>query len=133
MLFTFYNLRLSVSVAALALLAACGGGGGSNTPPTTPGPGGSTTVITITSAGTNPRNVTVELGTRIRWVNSDNRAHEMASDPHPEHDICPALNAGTIPPGGFRESQNLVTARACGYHDHLFPEQANLIGTITIK
>lgn len=120
------------SIAAVAIAtAACGSG--SNTPPTTPGPGGSTTVITITATGANPRNVTVELGTRIRWVNNDTRMHEMSSDPHPEHDICPQLNAGTIQPGQSRESQNLVTARTCGFHDHLFPEQVNLNGTVTIR
>lgn len=125
-----FSFRFSIAAIAAAS-AACGGG--SNTPPTTPGPGGSTTVITITAAGANPRNVTVDLGTRIRWVNSDSRAHEMASDPHPEHDICPALNAGTIQPGQSRESQNLVTARTCGFHDHLFPNDPALSGTITIK
>ncbi|MEX2273313.1 MAG: hypothetical protein WD690_17715 [Vicinamibacterales bacterium] len=112
-------------------LAGCGGYSDPPGPPA--GPGGSTTTITIRSTGADPRNVTVALGTRIRWTNSDTRAHEMASDPHPEHDICPDLNAGTIPPGQSRESQNLVTARTCGFHDHLFPEQTNLTGTITIR
>ena len=124
---SFFILQFS-----LAAIAACGGGG-SNTPPTTPSPGGSTTIITITSAGANPRNVTVDLGTRIRWVNNDSRPHDMSSDPHPEHDICPQLNAGTVQPGQSRESQNLVVARTCGFHDHLFPDQANLTGTITIR
>lgn len=128
---SFFSIHFSV--AALAVAAAACGGSGSNTPPTTPGPGGSTTVITITAAGANPRNVTVDLGTRIRWVNNDSRVHEMSSDPHPEHDICPALNAGTIPIGQSRDSQNLVTARTCGFHDHLFPNDPLLSGTITIK
>lgn len=120
------------SIAAVAIAtAACGSG--SNTPPTTPGPGGSTTVITITATGANPRNVTVELGTRIRWVNNDTRAHEMSSDPHPEHDRCPELNSRLLAPGQFHETNNLVTSRTCGFHDHLFPEQQNLTGTITIR
>ena len=91
------------------------------------------TIITITASGANPQNPTVALGTRIRWVNSDNRTHEMSSDPHPEHNICPEINGGALAPGQQRETQNLVTARTCGYHDHLFPDTNNLKGTITIR
>lgn len=127
---SIFILHFSIAAVAVAT-AACGGG--SNTPPTTPGPGGSTTTITITSSGTNPRNVTVDLGTRILWVNNDNRTHEMSSDPHPEHNICPEFNSRVLSPGQQHETNNLVTARTCGYHDHLLPAQANLIGTITIR
>ena len=111
---------------------SCGGSGSSN-PPTTPGPGGSVTVITITAAGASPQTVTVDLGTRIRWVNSDSRVHEMSSDPHPEHNICPEINGGALTPNQQRETSNLVTARTCGFHDHLFPDTNSLKGTITIR
>ena len=116
-----------------ALAAASCGGGGSNNPPTDPGPGGSVTIITITAAGANPRTVTVDLGTRIRWVNNDNRTHEMSSDPHPEHNLCPEINGGALTPGQQRETSNLVVARTCGFHDHLFPDTNTLKGTITIR
>lgn len=129
MLSTFYRLLFA---GAAASLAACGGsGGGATTPPT--GPGGSVTVITITAAGADQRNLTVPLGTRIRWVNSDTRNHEMSSDPHPEHNQCPELNSRVLTPGQSHETNNLVTARTCGFHDHLNPDQANLKGTITIR
>ena len=123
-------MRLLLAGAMLAT-AACGSSGSGN--PNNPGPGGSVTVITITSAGASPRTVTVDLGTRIRWVNNDSRAHEMSSDPHPEHNICPELNSRLLTTGQLHETNNLVTARTCGFHDHLFPEQVNLTGTITIR
>jgi plastocyanin len=113
--------------------AACGS---SSQPPTTPGPGGSggsVTIITITANGADQRNVTVPLGTRIRWVNSDSRPHHMSSDPHPEHDQCPELNSNLLAPGQQHETNNLVTARTCGFHDHINPDQANLKGTIRIQ
>lgn len=121
-----------ILAAALAAVS-CGGGGSNNAPPTTPNPGGSVTIITITSSGTDPRNPTVPLGTRIRWVNNDNRPHEMSSDPHPEHDICSEINGGVVAPGASKETQNLVRERTCAYHDHLFPDTASLKGTITIR
>ena len=132
MQFSTYHLHCALTVAALtAATAACGGSGKGPTDP--PGPGGSVTVITITSSGASPRQVTVDLGTRIRWVNHDNRAHEMSSDPHPEHDRCPELNSRLLAPGQQHETNNLVTARTCGFHDHLFPERTELTGTITIR
>ncbi|MDQ3068501.1 MAG: hypothetical protein M3R55_02080 [Acidobacteriota bacterium] len=125
-------MRYTKALIIAAIAAGCGGSGSSQ-PPTTPTPGGSTTIITITSAGASPRTLTVDLGTRIRWVNNDNRVHEMSSDPHPEHDRCPELNAGSLAPGTLRETGNLVTARVCGFHDHLFPNDPLLTGTITIR
>ena len=77
--------------------------------------------------------MTVALGTRIRWVNNDSRAHEMSSDPHPEHNLCPELNSRLLTTGQVHESNNLVTARTCGFHDHINPDQANLKGTIRIQ
>lgn len=131
MLSTFYHLRCGAALAALASAACGGSGGGTTTPPT--GPGGSVTTITITSNGADQRDLTVPLGTRIRWVNNDTRNHEMSSDPHPEHNQCPEINAGVLTPGQSRETNNLVTARTCGFHDHINPNQANLKGTITIR
>lgn len=121
------------AVAVIGVLAGCGGSGGSS--PTTPPPtgGGSTTVITISNNAASPRQVTVDLGTRIRWVNNDSRTHEMSSDPHPEHDQCPELNGGALAPGQSRETSNLVTARTCGFHDHLLPNITALTGTITVR
>lgn len=91
------------------------------------------TIITITANGADQRNLTVALGTRIRWVNNDTRPHEMSSDPHPEHDQCAEINGGLLAAGQSRETNNLVTAKTCGFHDHINPNQANLKGTITIR
>jgi hypothetical protein len=58
----------------------------------------------------------------------------MASDPHPEHTLCPALNAvGFLSPGDSRTSSNLDTARVCTYHDHLNDTNAGLRGTIRVQ
>src|SRR5688500_8853762 len=111
MLFTIYRLPCALLLAALAAAGCGGGGNGTPDPPT--GPGGSVTIITITANGADQRNVTVPLGTRIRWVNNDARPHEMSSDPHPEHDQCPEINGGILTTGQSKETNNLVTARTC--------------------
>ena len=125
----------------LALLTAvsCGGGGSSGTPssptPTpTPTPAPSSATITITSSGVSPRSVTVAAGSRVMFVNNDTRVHDMASNPHPVHTDCPAINqAGFLQPGQSRETGNLNTVRTCGYHDHSRESDTSLQGTIVIQ
>lgn len=125
---------LPARVLALTMgLAACGGGGGS-TPTAPSGPPTVTNTITITSQGANPRNIQITAGTRVTFINQDTRAHNMTSDPHPEHTQCPELNqVGLLAPGQSRESGNLNTVRTCGFHDHDNPGVTNLTGTITIR
>jgi plastocyanin len=110
-------------------------GGGSPSGPSNTG-GSSATTITITSAGVNPSQLTVSPGARVLFVNNDSRAHNMTSDPHPEHTDCPEINTvGLLQPGQSRETGNLVTVRTCGFHDHDDPPPAGnrWTGKITIQ
>lgn len=73
-------------------------------------------------------------GTRVLFVNSHSRRHDMTSDPHPDHLDCPELNqVGLLNPGQSRESGNLVAVRTCGFHDHDEPNNTNLRGRIVIR
>ena len=92
-----------------------------------------TTTVTITSAGVSPNNIEVSQGARVLFVNNDSRAHNMVSDPHPEHTDCPPINSvGLLAPGRSIETSNLTTVRTCGYHDH-DDTSAKWKGQITIK
>ena len=130
--------RISGSAGAWVLLAAAAGCSGGSSSPSSPSGGGgaptATDTITITSSGANPRSITVSPGTRVTFINSDGRAHDMASDPHPEHTTCPELNqVGFLSPGQSRASGNLNTVRTCGFHDHNDPGNTSLTGTIRIQ
>jgi plastocyanin len=121
-------------VAAASGLASTCGGGGSPTTPTPPGGSNPALTVTVSASGVSPRSLTVTAGSRVTFVNTDARAHDMTSDPHPTHEDCPELNqVGFLNPGQQRESGNLVTPRTCGFHDHLNPGTPTLIGTITIR
>ena len=112
---TWRGFAAAAVVAALA--SACGGGGSATpttptatttppvttTPPTTTTPPATTPPATTTPTETatitigangaiSPASVTVTRGGRVTFVNSDTRAHDMSSDPHPEHSDCPELN-----------------------------------------
>jgi hypothetical protein len=114
-------------------LAACGGGGGMTTP--SPPPSSNPYVFTISSAGViSPKELTVPPGTRILFVNNAARPHDMASDDHPDHQDCPAINqVGVLAQGQSRETGNLNVVRTCGFHDHNDPDNANLKGGIVVR
>jgi plastocyanin len=81
-----------------------------------------------------PKSLLVSPGTQVTFLNNDSRNHEMASDPHPEHTDCTAINTvDLLVPGQSKQTSNLNTVRTCGYHDHINPENAALRGTITIQ
>jgi plastocyanin len=122
------------TLAILAgLLAACGGNS------TAPDSGmsctnlPSSTILLLNNAAC-PQNLTVSPGTRVMFINSDSRAHDMFSNPHPEHTDCLELNqVGHLEAGQRRETGNLNTVRRCGFHDHDDPNNRGLQGTITIQ
>ena len=135
------QVRFVGSLVALGLMAACGGSS-----PTSPGgvtiivrDGGAGGVngatITITAAGANPRSVTVPVGQTVTFINNDNRTHEMASDPHPQHGSCPSMEAGlgTIGAGQTKVTHMFANSGTCGFHDHLDDSNANLRGTIVVQ
>ena len=131
---------LSLSMAALVVMGmGCGGGNStpaSPTPPPSPSPPPTpgTSTITITSSGVSPRTVTISAGSRVTFVNNDNRVHDMASDPHPEHSACPAINdVGFLQPGQSRTTGNLNTPRSCGFHDHMQENNPDLHGRIIVQ
>jgi hypothetical protein len=117
-------------LAAAVATGACGKGPTSPDPP--PAPTGPTVIIT--SAGASPRALDIPLGGRLTIINNDGVAHDMGSDPHPNHEDCPELNQiGMLEAGQRRTSGNLVEARVCGMHDHLRPLAASLQLRLTIK
>jgi len=101
---------------------------------TTAAPTPQVTVITITSTGVSPKNLTVSPGTQVTFINRDGINHDMTSDPHPEHDRCPEINqVGFLVPGQSRQTGNLNTIRTCGFHDHDNPGNTAVQGTITVR
>jgi plastocyanin len=137
MTFRTHGLKQAMVAAALATAAACGG---SSSNPNNPSPGGgspgpSGATITIGSNGAiSPSAVTINSGESVTFVNNSSVGRNIASDPHPAHGDCPAINAlGVISPNATRLTNALTTARTCGFHDHNDPDNAALKGTITVR
>jgi plastocyanin len=132
------------SLAALGVLSACGGSNGGNNP----GGGGTTVIVrdggtggasgatvTMTANGVSPASVTVAAGQTVTFINNDNRAHEIASNPHPQHGSCPGIEAGlgTIAPGQTKVTRNFANAGTCGYHDHQDDTNTRFQGSIIVQ
>jgi plastocyanin len=118
----------------VAVAVACGGDSGDGGTPMTPSPNPSQPTITITASGVSPRDLTINAGQRVLFVNNDSRAHQMNSDPHPDHGDCPAIDqVGFLAPSQSRETGNFVFARTCGYHDHNLFNVAALQGRIIVR
>ena len=132
--------RQVLVVVATVCLGACGGSstssgsGGSPTTPTTTLPPGGGPTITITASGVGPKQLEIPVGSRVTFINNDTVPHEMASDPHPTHEICPPVNeVSALTPGQSRQTGVFGSARTCGYHDHGQSENTSLQGTIVIR
>ena len=131
---------LSGTVAGVmaVMLWACGG----DSSPTGPSDGGGgggggtrveTDTITITSTGVSPRDIIVNSGTTVKFVNNDSASHEPSSNPHPAHTDCPALNVGIVSAGATGTSAPMPSGRTCGFHDHLNPTTGSLQGSVQVR
>jgi plastocyanin len=123
-------VRIVTAFSCLAI-ASCGGGRS----PSTPSNPGTTNpyTFTLTSSSITPKELTVPAGSQVLFVNHDSRRHDMACDPHPEHNDpqCAAINdVGPLNPGESRETGNLVTVRTCGFHDHDNPPPTQAAGNL---
>ena len=126
----------SAPAAALALvLTACGGGGGGyNSPPTSPSPpSGNTATVTIRAGGTvDPKEIRIDVGQQVRFVNEDGQAHQPTSNPHPAHTDCPEIRLSPVSPGQSATTGAFNTAKSCGYHDHMDADRTQMHGVIRV-
>jgi hypothetical protein len=123
---------VAVVVCLLGAPGACGGSGGGS--PVTPPPPSPHRIDISSSGQVTPVELVVPPGTRVLFVNNDTRPHNMTSDPHPEHNLCPEINqVGLLNAGQSKETGNLVTVRTCGFHDHDNPDNTALHGRVVIR
>ncbi len=93
------------------------------------------TTITITENGfVDPSDVRISVGEQVLFVNNGSGNPDIASDPHPFHTECPAINVvGNLGPGGSKLTRPFTVPGTCGFHDHRDPSNDGLQGTIVVQ
>ena len=127
-------IRNLVFIVGLSVAAASCGSDSPSSPSNIPNDGPIAQTITITSAGVSPKTVTVPVGSRVTFMNNDNRSHNINSDPHPTHGSCPSMdNVLNMAAGQSRTTLNFTAAATCNYHDHDDADNTLWKGTITVQ
>jgi hypothetical protein len=88
--------------------------------------------VTIRADGMTPKEISINRGQRVTFVNLDSQAHRPMSDPHPEHSSCAVLNLASIPAGSRLESAIISDALDCRLHDETKPGDAAFTTRILI-
>lgn len=126
-----------------SIVSACTGGSSTSptapTPPVaapspSPSPAPGAPTITITANGMTPLEITIGVGQKVTFVNSDLRSHDIVGGVDPAHPDCPEiLVAGFLTPGQSRDTGIFTSARTCEYHDHTALSVPAFQGRIIIR
>jgi hypothetical protein len=123
------HLKFALLVITIGLVACNSGSApatptgpsppGAQNPPSPPAPPAGSPTITITATGVSPKELTVAVGSRVSFVNSDTRSHELWGGVDHDHRDCPEVDvAGFLVPGQSRETGVFTSPRTCDFHDH---------------
>lgn len=94
------------------------------TPSQTPTPTGSsqavgkTVKVEMISAGFSPKELTINVGDTVQFINKDAREWWPASGPHPQHTACPGFDAQKRMKAGESYSHTFSKVGECPMHDH---------------
>lgn len=86
------------------------------------------TTITLSENGFSPKEVTIKVGTAIRWKNDTKDKQTVNSDNYPTNQLHKELNFGIFNPGST-VMYIFTKPGTYGYHNQFHPEQK---GTITV-
>jgi plastocyanin len=85
--------------------------------------------VRITPKGFEPATLVVKRGTRIAWINTDSKLHQVVSNPYPKGGDLPDLKSEILNDGQtYTYTANKFGS--FGYHDQMRP---TFNGTITIQ
>lgn len=84
--------------------------------------------VLITDDGFSPDIVAVKVGGSVTFVNTGNRDHRIASNPHPVHTDLPGFDSGDLRAGeGY--TYTFTKVGEWSFHDHLNPA---LVGRVIV-
>jgi len=124
-----------VLVTAVALLASCSSSSSTvaPTPPVPAAPAGPS-AITLSATGFSPQEVTILVGARVTFVNSDRVSYDVSSGLDHNSRECPEIDAvGFLVAGQSRETSVFEQAKTCRFHEHANIGAAAYQGRIVVR
>jgi plastocyanin len=127
-----------VLVTAVALLTACGSSSSPLAPtppgPAAPAPPAGPSTVTVSATGFSPQELTVPVGARVTFVNSDRVSHDISSGLDHNSRECPEIDAvGFLVAGQSRETSIFEQAKTCRFHEHANIGVAAYQGRIVVR
>lgn len=86
--------------------------------------------VDITDTGFSPSEISVTMGTEVRWTNTGTAPHVVSSNSHPEHDELADFDAVDPIGPGSTYTYKFTSSGTFGYHDHLNP---TMNGKVTVE
>lgn len=86
--------------------------------------------VTISATGISQKTLTVSVGTKVIFVNTDTISHHIASNPHPNHTDVPGFENVN---NDTKYSFTFTKKGTFGYHDHDDPQNTATQGTIIVE
>jgi plastocyanin len=116
-----YKFVLAIVVSSGILVVSCSKGGSGYGTTSNP-PSSSGTSVSIVNMSFSPANLTVAVGSTVKWTNNDAMAHTVTSDNG-------SFDSGNIA-AGASYSRMFSTVGTFSYHCTIHP---GMTGTITVK
>ena len=86
--------------------------------------------VSMTSSGFSPKEININIGDTVKFINNDTRDWWPASGVHPTHLLCPGFDSLKGIKPGDSYSYTFIVAKACPMHDHL---KGGMFGKITVN
>ncbi len=87
--------------------------------------------VAITANGFSPATIKVKKGQTVTWINRDEKAHQVESDPYPTAETLPDLKSEAPTEKGQSYSFTFEQTGTFTYHDRLNP--IKLKGTVIVE
>ncbi len=132
------HLSLLVASTAVLLLVGAGcakpnivtdSGSPTQTPPVAQG---TMYPVTFQPSGMTPKEITIKVGDRVEFRNSDLKPHWPASAPHPAHTAYPEFDPKTQVIPGDVWSFTFTKVGDWKFHDHLNAKDARFQGVVHV-
>lgn len=129
----FSLTAVAIGTALIFIGAGCSSNQAAPTVQENKAPQSAIVPATYNPDGITPKEITIKVGDSIEFRNSDLKAHQPASNPHPSHSLYPEFDAKTPIKPGETWVFKFEKAGTWKFHDHANPTNTKFQGTVIVQ